>query len=200
MADLESKDEEVKVVASSKALLASDKLSALEYKGRAQLNLVAEEVKSTEQALKQLKQSIPVHEFRYRRFEQEVEVSPPEQTVADSPRIHTRSEKAPVEVQTNLEFHDRPRTYLSLEAQCKISKICSARGPPVPIDENPGDVLDELIDDLRSARWSRERVEPKVVPNPDLFCLSSEQRRRIAPDVSNIYDQVGFTFSLPRPM
>ena len=54
MADLESKDEEVKVVASSKALLASDKLSALEYKGRAQLNLVAEEVKSTEQALKQL--------------------------------------------------------------------------------------------------------------------------------------------------
>ena len=188
--DPSKNEEEDQVVAHGKILLASDKLRALEWKGRGRTSLVSEEVKSTEKALSTLRQSLLIADQRSKRLDLQPTITE-DQFAARSPRTYPRTEAPAIADlgRAELDAEEKPRTYLSREAQSKISRICSARNPGPVQDEGPTNVLDALIHDLRSARTPR-REDPDVVPYPELVRISAVERRALAPHVAEIYDQV----------
>ncbi len=182
MDTVRSNDED-RIVARSKELLAGDRLRSLESKGRGKASLVSEEVKATEQALKALLVSDKGKSLS--REAQENEDDSEHNSVPSSPTIFRSIHVFPEPFEPS---YDRPRTYLSREAQRKIADIMGTSGIPL-VPERPErdcDMLDAIIQDLRAERAGRDQHELHVVPNPELLCMD---RRSLAPHVSAIYDQ-----------
>jgi hypothetical protein len=201
------KDEEDRIISRSKELLGRDRLDALEGRGRS--SRIQEEVRATDNALKALQSSLsdnPDSRWQSRNIElldKPGFASPP---AIRTPRSVTNergvtreqaggvnqgsiAEPAAINMQSS---ESAPQSYLSKEAQLRISQICVVHGAGLenekPISVAADDESESII--IWAARCNTSVINVDKTPFRELVTASVSERRDLAPHISTIYDQV----------
>ena len=192
------KDEEDRIISRSKELLGRDRLDALEGRGRS--SRIQEEVRATDNALKALQTSLNIpsdsrlqtksieHADKASFTLPPVVITPRSVTRGQSDQVSSSEQAAPKYPPSD----SVPQSFLSKEAQLRISQICVVHGAGVesekPVSVTADDDSESVI--IWAARCNTSGINVDKTPFRELVSASVSERRDIAPHISTIYDQV----------
>ncbi len=194
------KDEEDRIISRSKELLGRDRLDALEGRGRS--SRIQEEVRATDDALRALQSSlsVPSHPRLQTKsiepFDKAFTLPPmvrtPRSVTRDRADVLSQGSSAEPAVPKEPSSESAPQSYLSKEAQLRISQICVVHGAGVdnekPISVTADDESESVI--IWAARCNSSDIIIDKTPFRELVSVPVSERRDMAPHISTIYDQV----------